>query len=86
MLYCFRDRGRDLLIERPAIITSVDGHRGTVNLTVFFEYGDEDECSRERSGDINNDPRYEDVPHNHQGPSDLLPLPCANTWRWPPRV
>lgn len=71
-----------MLTERPAIVTSVaDPH---VNLTVFFERNDEDECMRGVSGDPDFDSRYEDVPENREDPSNALPR--QNTWRWPPRV
>ena len=77
VLYCFRDRDVDL-IERPAIVTGVNGQH--VDITVFFKRGDSDECIRGVSGDLDCDPRYEDVCCN------MGDEPVQNTWRWPPRV
>jgi hypothetical protein len=78
VLYCFRDRRKEALVERPAIITSVEAE--TVKLTVFFELGDSDQTTRGHSGDPGFDSRYEMVPENK---SDQ---PMSNMWRWPPRV
>lgn len=80
VLYCFRDRGCNALVERPAIVTSVDEFDETVNLTVFFECTDEDACSRGRSGDLDSNSRYIGIPQNH---GDVA---MPETWRWPPRV
>lgn len=76
VLYCFRDRGRIpySLIERPAIITSIDEGQSTVNLTVFFEMGDADVCSRGISG-VNSTDRYESVERSED---DTM---RDNTWR-----
>jgi hypothetical protein len=78
VLYCYRDRGLDALVERPAIITSVRGE--TMNLRVFFELHDSDACARGDAGDPDFDPRYVLVPENKAD------QPMSNMWRWPPRV
>lgn len=85
VLYCFQDRVSDLIIERPALVTSTSGVDGmTVNVNVFFEAADENVCARGRSGDLDSDPRYVDVPANTIDPMGTIAV--VNTWRWPTRV
>jgi hypothetical protein len=66
----YQDRARTVLVERPAIVTSVtDGN--VINATVFFELAD---------GIHPRDPLIEVIGPNN---SDA---PVAGRWRWPPRV
>jgi hypothetical protein len=80
----YQDRARTVLVERPAIITSiVEGT--TINVSVFFEVSDDivGLVSSDDNGTIerrSRDPRIEFVLENH---SDA---PVAGRWRWPPRV
>lgn len=75
VLYCFCDRSLQI-IERPAIITSVE--KTTISAHVFFEEMDTDRMTRAEYAC--EQPRYVCIPYNA---SDE---PLSNMWRWPPRV